>query len=586
MVATIPLHLGSGGAFLFVMRKPVPLAVCFRHAAICGIVGAVLAPIGYGAETAPATGSTARGFVEPGPPQPDRAPLTNTSTDWVPPYVVPYITPSPNLSELLKWEEDRMVREWTEQSIEPQTIYFPPAPPVLGAPLPSLGLFGDDVVRSLAPYVADPFYAPLSTRVAEEDLGRRARAHLEAYQAEKVALLTALREQLAAVRAKDPATRQRMLEDFAELQTPAIEELEATADALRRDFFRTRFLGGGGDWNQFRAWHLTPSETESHTPEWRVRELRVLRAAVYYQEGLSPAQRRLLREVVMDQAAAARVSGGGLGLPPGDPARVVFFSPETARLPLPAGLPDDVREMFAAYTAAKDGLKRELRERLVALDAERNTTRRVRSLQDLAAEQTARLAALEELADAIRVRLVQQPGMLAPPAPPALPGALEQRVALYLRDKNELQRVAQEKLAAALAEFDRNESARSTERRPTRRATVVRAAIDAFHADSAVRIAALNAEAETIRGLLVRHTANREEAAAGKSIDVLLREFADAFKQQQLASLYADYRAAVLEPGLSPPQRRLLLAGAVADLKLPGAIRDRQVTPDETLPRP
>ncbi len=537
-----------------------------------------------GAEAKSTASSTARGFTDTTQP---RTETVAPPSDQLPVYVVPVGPPRYGLSdEQLRWERERLVREWMDQPLEPQTIYFPPAPPVLGAPLPSVGLYSDNVIRSLAPYVTEPFYAPLSTRLAEEDLGRRMRARLEAYRDRKVTLLTELRAQLESLRGEEPSARGPALAEFAAQQTPALEDLETTADALRRDFFRTRFLGGGGDWNQYRAWHLSPDASDDDPSELRLRELRVLRAAIYYQEGLSLAQRRLLREVVMDEAEDLHVAGAGLELPRADGTHAIFFSPDTSRLPLPASLPPDAAAMLADYVKTKDTLKAQLRGRLVALDADHNATRRLRSLQELADEQAARLSWLEKQAERIRERLVQLPGMFAPPVTPELPGAMENRVAAYLREKNELQRIAQDRLAVALADFDRREPDQAAKDRARRRAAVVRATVESFHADNAAKITALNAEAEAIRGELVHHAAGRDDSGRTRSMDALMSEFADAFKRQQLANLYAEYRTAVLQPGLSPAQRRLLFAGAIADLKLPGAIRDHQVSPDETMSHP
>jgi len=395
-----------------------------------------------------------------------------------------------------------------------------------------------------------------------------------------------LRSRLAALRGSDTAARRQALAALAAEQEVALAALERTADELRREFFRARFLGGGGDWSRYRAWHLEPADLDAPRPEVRTRELRVLRAAVFYQEGLSSAQRRLVRELVMEQAAFLHVPGAGVDLPPGEAARVIFFSPDTARLPLPENLPVGLRERIDRYEREKTDLKRELRTRLVVLDADRNASRRVRALQDLAAEQNARLIGLEQMADDIREELARAGIALAPPEPPALPGALEGRVAAYLREKGELQKVAQDRLSQALAEFDRVEPDQKAAQRPTRRAAVVRSTVDAFHADHAAQIGALNAEADAIRGALAQHAAATPASSPRKSIDALITEFAEAFKRQQLASLYAEYRTAMLEPGLSPAQRRLLFDGAIADLKLPGALRSAQVTPDETRPTP
>src|SRR5690606_23085516 len=101
---------------------------------------------------------------------------------------------------------------------------------------------------------------------------------------------------------------------------------------------------------------------------------------------------------------------------PGDD--VIYFSPETARVPLPADLPPAVRGLVADYTATKEALKDELQERLVALDEERNTTRRIRALRDLAGQQDARLQWLEEQAEQIREALAGLPRASAFPAQP------------------------------------------------------------------------------------------------------------------------------------------------------------------------
>jgi hypothetical protein len=563
--------------------------VCLGAGANALLTGALMA-----AQATPdfTTGRAAQSFTEPSPADTGGT----VPTESLPPLVVPYERPANPWADRLGYEREHLVHEWTDHPVDLQPIYFPPAPPVLGAPVPAVGLFVDETVRGLAPYVAEPFYAPLSTRLVEGDLGRRVRARLETYQGHKAALLAELRAQLQALRLESVTVRRQKLAELAAIQEPELAALEETADELRREFFRTRFFGGGGDWNQFRAWRLDPADPLRNHPELRMRELRMLRAAIYYQEGLSAGQRRLLRELVIDQAADLRVPGAGFGPPKGDTARVIFFSPDVARVALPPEMPEELEALIIDYTARKNALKQELRDRLVRLDADRNATRRTRSLEDLAGEQTVRLADLEKLADRIREQLAPLVQAQIPVAPLTLPGALEGRVAAYLRDKSELQRVAQEQLAVALAAFDLEEKNSKAPSQPERRAAAVRATVDAFHTFHADTIAALNAEAEAIRGELVRHAATPSVAAAppgagaslgaGKSVDALLRDFADAFKRQQLAALYAEYHAALFEPGLSLAQRRLLFDGAVADLKLPGAIRDQQVSANEVLSRP
>ena len=61
----------------------------------------------------------------------------------------------------------------------------------------------------------------------------------------------------------------------------------------------------------------------------------------------------------------------------------------------------------------------------------------------------------------------------------------------------------------------------------------------------------------------------QDEFAGTSGIEVLLVEFAYAFGQQERWERYADYETAVLQPGLSPEQRRLLFGAALTSLDLP-----------------
>jgi hypothetical protein len=65
-------------------------------------------------------------------------------------------------------------------------------------------------------------------------------------------------------------------------------------------------------------------------------------------------------------------------------------------------------------------------------------------------------------------------------------------------------------------------------------------------------------------------TDERADAEAGRTVEAYLI----AMEQRQRIEKYHDYEIAVLEPGLSPEQRRLLFASGVSslDLPLPGGI--------------
>ncbi|MDD2764432.1 MAG: hypothetical protein PHE83_10705 [Opitutaceae bacterium] len=101
------------------------------------------------------------------------------------------------------------------------------------------------------------------------------------------------------------------------------------------------------------------------------------------------------------------------------------------------------------------------------------------------------------------------------PGSPALPPALAQRITTYQREKLSLQ----ETLAARIK--GQNPGAET------------RQAIDTFNAENAGRIAALSKAREAIRDELSRLAAANAGTASGKSLDVLLQEYAIGVQELQ-----------------------------------------------------
>jgi len=168
--------------------------------------------------------------------------------------------------------------------------YFPPDPPPLGAPLPAANATGDPAAAApaeLAAYVNEPFYAALGTRLALHDLSQEQQRRLEDYRDAKIALQTELRAHLDALKEADAPTRLRTLEAFALEQTPRIAELEAAAEKLRHDL-AGGLSSSGFDWNEYHRWG------QANQPST------LARAAAFYLDGLSAAQRRLLREMAFE----------------------------------------------------------------------------------------------------------------------------------------------------------------------------------------------------------------------------------------------------------------------------------------------
>jgi len=435
-------------------------------------------------------------------------------------------------------------------------VYFPATVPALETELPPAPAVRDPIWNELTGETNELFFAPLSSRLAKGGLDRRQRERLELYRRKRTAALTELRASLASASAPSDPTGDA-----------ALAELDTLADGLRRDLYRGGFLVADADWNQHRNWRLGDPGTKRTAQELLADELAVLRAAIFYQEGLSTPQRQLLREIVIELAAALGDSDSGAAADFA-PDETIFFLPHGSRLRLPVDLSATLAARVEALTATKRTLKRELRDALFALDRE-SAAKRERSLRELAAKQEPRFTELETAAETIRAELATA-SAARPPAPRSnLPPELEQRIETYLRNKASLQRIARQQ---AQPENDKGGAKREQS------AEAARAALAAFEAENRNRIAALATEARALREAVARVSAN-SPAGATKSVDALLADFAAAFKQQQLQALYQDYRIAVLQPGLTPAQRGLLFNAAVAALDLTG-LKDWQAVPE------
>jgi hypothetical protein len=460
-------------------------------------------------------------------------------------------------------------------------IYFPPVPPAIGEPLPannargSLARFAPPSV--LANYVYEPFFAPLSPLLFTEDLDRRRREKLDGYRAARTAALDALRSKLDSLKNTEGEARASALAAFAADQAPALTALEATAEELRDNFVNGGFFQAGSNWNYSREWRLGDDTRWESTTD----EIKVMLGAAFFQDGLSPAQRRLLRELAMELTDSLQTLGADISLDSSGP--FFYFAPETARIRLPINMPAEVAARVASYQQQKLALKNELREALYKQDRTMFDYKRTAVLKALAEQQAPRLAALEQLAEEIRVGLAPLPNPASPPALP-LPRELSNRITAYLSQKSEWQRAMLARLEALRADFpeDRVEYIRqgaglaiqivgnrksSAETRARREAAET--ALASFNASQNERYIALARDKETIRVDVLKAVTGATAAAGSKSIDQLLRQFAYAFGQQERWERYHDYETATLQPGLSAAQRRLLFGAAMEKLDLP-----------------
>lgn len=253
--------------------------------------------------------------------------------------------------------------------VRPLLVYFPPQVPRLDAhiALPNLTESGWPAPAELAAYVNEPFYAPLGSRIAEKTLSKKQRQRVETYLAAKLRLQNELRARLAALRNADSATRQREFTALAQQENPQIDKLEREAEQLRVDLIRGEFFQSSVDWNESREWRLGTTRFRTAVEAIGAQFL-VMRSAAFYQKGFLPFQRQLLTEVAMElgeipvTAAEASEPVPDVAPPPTDTNPLLYFSPLTSRVRLPADLPLELADKISAYEREKSNLKKDLRD--------------------------------------------------------------------------------------------------------------------------------------------------------------------------------------------------------------------------------
>ncbi|MEO7411931.1 MAG: hypothetical protein ABIZ81_01120, partial [Opitutaceae bacterium] len=298
----------------------------------------------------------------------------------------------------------------------------------------------------------------------------------------------------------------------------------------------------------------------------------------FYQNGLLPEQRGLLREIAMElQSVRRRITdddASGRSNPP------LFFSPATSRILLPAGIPVELSEKIANYEKEKSLIKQELRDTVYAQDKTFFTRTRNREIDRLAERQWPRIAATEELAEDIRRDLAVLPEQPGPPPPPPLPAALSARITTFLSSRNELRAEIVRKVEVLKKQFPflRVQATRNAtggvdlklqvsqrDESNEEQMKALRATLTAFNQDIALRQGQLRNDEQSIR----RDFEATVDLGSGLSAAGVLDTYAEVLQRREDWSLYGDYQTAMLTPGLSAEQRRLLYDSGVEQLELP-----------------
>lgn len=407
----------------------------------------------------------------------------------------------------------------------------------------------------------EPFFMAHGNLAANQLLSDPRADLLASYRTARLTLLTELRAELDHAQTVPAATRKRALAELAAVQTPRLLELEAEAEQIRHELtFAELFKVTADDIGQVVPVGEKPGLKAD------LAAIRLILSAAHFRAGFSPDQRRLLEEMAQEIR---------LTLEPDRSGRAVFFWPAGARIPPPQGLAPEATAQFEEFQRRKTALKAGLRAALERENKQVFNVKHTEHFEQLAAAQAPRFAELDALADEIRPALAAL-AAAGDTLVTGLPADLTQQLTSLAERKAALQHDLRDKLAEFSAQLpaDRVEltphagglaiTVAPNGDLPSDREAVL-ARIKAFNEEVSGRFAALVTVRDRVRDGLARYQAANPGAKPGQTVDQLAAEFLAAHHAREYRNRQRDYAAAVLASGLSPAQRRLLLAAAAAN---------------------
>jgi len=452
-----------------------------------------------------------------------------------------------------------------------RSFFLPINAPALADTAP-IEKVGAGYPAGLIDQLGEPYYTAYASLLAQKLVSPKRAQRIVQYRGEKQQLLAELRSQLENLNEAPARARPGPLAELSARQTPRLRELETEAEAIREDLTTTGLFKDIEDGTGL----VDPSREFADEKEARLNNYLVLVSAAQFQNGFSLEQRQLLAEMATEEWIEANRDEG---TPPAEAQ--MFFLPATSRIRLPAGLAPGLLAQIQVFREEKDRLKAELRAAVIRPPQFLFVSQRTQALAQLAAQQAPRIASLEDLAEEIRTGLANYPYPDEPPRSD-LPPELTLRVGKALNQKTELQRKLTRRLRELRAELpgDRVEVSRQGE---SLALTVVAAGrnitadqrkardqalatLPGFNDELRAGYTALAAEMGALRQDIQRYAAETPQNVATGVVQ-LVREFNQSFSTQQTWNRYRDYYRAVLQPGLSPQQRRLLYQGALVELR-------------------
>jgi len=460
-------------------------------------------------------------------------------------------------------------------------IIFPPFPPVLAAS--SKASDGPAYPEVLADCAGEPFFMAYGSLRLRNLIFSRRLNRIEDYLTGRDKLVKQLRDTLAQARDKSGSARLEALSRLAQAQERRLAALETEAEAIRVDL-TTGTAPVSGTFPRTDANTDQPIDAgaalinarEKIKPGEQPGLKNYLTAILtaQFQPGLSLEQRLLLQEIAADSLMTAPAMPGSRD------AAFHFFLPASARVRWPENTDAKLVRKLEMFQEKRSALKRDLAEAILGNPDESPAPKHMKNYADLAKAHAPRFAELEALAEDIRSALAGLP-LPDEPASSHLPAELILRVGAMMDDKTsllrEVQRAGQElgrDLAPERVEVVYQNNTASLAALPAvdpaakvkkdRKATLAR--LQARNDEFKRRFGELAVVMSAVRTEIQRY---HDSLSGDKVPDVnaLSIQLARAYTVQENWNRYRDYRDAVLTPGLSPAQRRLLFSAAVADLE-------------------
>lgn len=450
------------------------------------------------------------------------------------------------------WLEENWRKEWG-------LVFLPPATPPMGTPLTSRP--ASDYPAALLDVVGESFFMVFSGTHVGNLLDERQLHRVTRYRETRDRLVAALRAKLTALADASPDQRARALADFASTQAKALRKLEAEAESLREEF---SYRDDGSALLKRRD---QPAPGEPDAPQASYIPL----LAAQFHPGLSIDQRQLLQAIAQD--ATARTDEDAA------PAHV-FFLPATTRIRWPLSDDPNLTRHMQRFQTMRQTLAEELTRFII--DSPANPSRRQlrKHYTELVTRQTPQFDELHHLAEQIRFLLVN---VRYPDQPPdhGLPSELvrlagehhARKLAFQNRTQHLLQDLgryfAPEKLRLGSANNEpviEVEAATDPAAKPKGSRKKLLGWLQQANEWLSRTHRELQTEAKTVSAAIRRHHETLSPAQA-PSVRELTATLVQTYVREETWRRYADYRTAVLTPGLSPAQRRLLLNAALRDLE-------------------